>query len=361
MTALENVIEAPVHVKKVPRTRRAARREELLERVGLADKLDELPVAALRRPAAARRDRARARDAAEADALRRADLGARPRARRRRARRDARASPRDGMTMIVVTHEIGFAREVGDQVVFMDGGVVVEQGEPARGDREPAARAHAGVPLEGAIARRRRPGPGSGVLAPGESAGVDAEAHGQACSRCATVRVVSLAEVEHADALARPRRPTSAAVRGQHVGDRARHGAEPRRAPVCASYQSISKSLALLHEHDGARRRERDRPHDPVRPERRDGAARLRVVDARPRRSWPPGASRSGAAVRARGRRRLDEREPARRARDQRRSGQDGHRLALRAGDPQDPRRRGAATGTGRRHRSAWSAAGSSW
>ena len=34
------------------------------------------------------------------------------------------------MTMLVVTHEIGFAREVGDQVVFMDGGVVVEQGDP---------------------------------------------------------------------------------------------------------------------------------------------------------------------------------------------------------------------------------------
>jgi polar amino acid transport system ATP-binding protein len=36
----------------------------------------------------------------------------------------------DGMTMIVVTHEIGFAREVGDAVVFMDGGVVVEAGHP---------------------------------------------------------------------------------------------------------------------------------------------------------------------------------------------------------------------------------------
>jgi polar amino acid transport system ATP-binding protein len=35
-----------------------------------------------------------------------------------------------GMTMIVVTHEMGFAREVADRVVFMDGGVVVEQGEP---------------------------------------------------------------------------------------------------------------------------------------------------------------------------------------------------------------------------------------
>jgi len=37
----------------------------------------------------------------------------------------------EGMTMMVVTHEIGFAREVGDRVVFMDGGVVVEQGRPA--------------------------------------------------------------------------------------------------------------------------------------------------------------------------------------------------------------------------------------
>jgi polar amino acid transport system ATP-binding protein len=37
----------------------------------------------------------------------------------------------EGMTMLVVTHEIGFAKEVGDQVVFMDGGVVVEQGPPA--------------------------------------------------------------------------------------------------------------------------------------------------------------------------------------------------------------------------------------
>ena len=37
---------------------------------------------------------------------------------------------KEGMTMVVVTHEIGFAREVADQIVFMDGGVVVEQGGP---------------------------------------------------------------------------------------------------------------------------------------------------------------------------------------------------------------------------------------
>jgi polar amino acid transport system ATP-binding protein len=41
-----------------------------------------------------------------------------------------RTLAREGMTMVVVTHEIGFAREVGDVAVFMDGGVVVESGDP---------------------------------------------------------------------------------------------------------------------------------------------------------------------------------------------------------------------------------------
>jgi polar amino acid transport system ATP-binding protein len=41
-----------------------------------------------------------------------------------------RSLAEDGMTMIVVTHEMGFAREVGDTVVFMDGGVVIESGDP---------------------------------------------------------------------------------------------------------------------------------------------------------------------------------------------------------------------------------------
>ena len=56
--------------------------------------------------------------------------------------------------MIVVTHEMGFAREVADSLVFMDGGVVVESGRAARGAREPAARAHEGVPVEGALSGR---------------------------------------------------------------------------------------------------------------------------------------------------------------------------------------------------------------
>jgi len=41
-----------------------------------------------------------------------------------------RGLAKDGMTMIVVTHEMGFAREVGDSLVFMDGGVIVEKGNP---------------------------------------------------------------------------------------------------------------------------------------------------------------------------------------------------------------------------------------
>ncbi len=43
----------------------------------------------------------------------------------------------EGMTMIVVTHEMGFAREVADELVFMDGGVVVERGEPVELMRNP--------------------------------------------------------------------------------------------------------------------------------------------------------------------------------------------------------------------------------
>ena len=62
----------------------------------------------------------------------------------------------DGMTMVVVTHEMGFAREVGDTLVFMDEGVVVETGDPRERARQPAARAHQGVPVEGAVSGERR-------------------------------------------------------------------------------------------------------------------------------------------------------------------------------------------------------------
>jgi polar amino acid transport system ATP-binding protein len=62
-----------------------------------------------------------------------------------------RGLAREGMTMLVVTHEIGFAREVGDQIVFMDDGIVVEQGPPAQvldNPREERTKAFLGLVLE---------------------------------------------------------------------------------------------------------------------------------------------------------------------------------------------------------------------
>ena len=60
----------------------------------------------------------------------------------------------EGMTMIVVTHEMGFAREVGDALVFMDAGVVVEAGTPRDVITQPPARAHPVVPVQGALTAR---------------------------------------------------------------------------------------------------------------------------------------------------------------------------------------------------------------
>ncbi|MFE3000646.1 amino acid ABC transporter ATP-binding protein [Nocardia sp. NPDC059246] len=128
-TALENIIEAPTQVKKLKRPAAVARARELLDRVGLADKADAYPAqlsgGQQQRVAIAR---ALAMDpklmlfdeptSALDPELVGEVLG---------VMRELAAS---GMTMIVVTHEMGFAREVADQLVFMDGGVVVEAGNP---------------------------------------------------------------------------------------------------------------------------------------------------------------------------------------------------------------------------------------
>ena len=86
--------------------------------------------AAVGRPAATRGDRARSGDGTAGDAVRRADQRARSRNGRRGARGDGTWRA-DGMTMVVVTHEMGFAREVADRVWFMDRGQIVESGPPA--------------------------------------------------------------------------------------------------------------------------------------------------------------------------------------------------------------------------------------
>jgi polar amino acid transport system ATP-binding protein len=145
-TALENIIEAPVWVKKVARATAERRGRELLDRVGLADRADAYPAqlsgGQQQRVAIAR---ALAMDPKlmlfdePTSALDPELVGDVLDAIRQLAR--------DGMTMIVVTHELGFAREVGDRLVFLDEGVVVEEGLPAdvlESPREPRTRAFLG-------------------------------------------------------------------------------------------------------------------------------------------------------------------------------------------------------------------------
>ena len=129
MTALENVIEAPIRVKKVARADAIARAKELLAQVGLADKADSYPAhlsgGQQQRVAIAR---ALAMDPKlmlfdePTSALDPELVG--------EVLDVMKQLAKDGMTMIVVTHEMGFAREVADSLVFMDGGVVVESGNP---------------------------------------------------------------------------------------------------------------------------------------------------------------------------------------------------------------------------------------
>jgi polar amino acid transport system ATP-binding protein len=129
MTALENLTCAPIRVKGVPREQARARSRELLARVELADKLDAYPAqlsgGQQQRVAIAR---ALAMDPKlmlfdePTSALDPELVG--------EVLKVMQQLAHDGMTMIVVTHEMGFAREVADTVVFMDGGVVVESGRP---------------------------------------------------------------------------------------------------------------------------------------------------------------------------------------------------------------------------------------
>jgi polar amino acid transport system ATP-binding protein len=130
MTALDNVTCAPIRVKGTSREAAAARAREELARVGLPDKLDCYPAqlsgGQQQRVAIAR---ALAMDPKlmlfdePTSALDPELVGEVLQAMKRLAT--------EGMTMVVVTHEMGFAREVADSVVFMDAGLVVEAGSPA--------------------------------------------------------------------------------------------------------------------------------------------------------------------------------------------------------------------------------------
>lgn len=129
MTALENIAEAPVVVQGRRKAEAATQARDLLARVGLADKAQAYPA----QLSGGQQQRV---------AIARA-LAMQPRLMLFDEPTSAldpelvgevldvmRQLADEGMTMIVVTHEMGFAREVGDQLVFMDAGVVVEAGPP---------------------------------------------------------------------------------------------------------------------------------------------------------------------------------------------------------------------------------------
>ena len=128
-TAIENVVEGPIYVKHEPRAEALERGRALLAQVGLAEKADAYPAqlsgGQQQRVAIARALAMQPKAILFDEPTSALDpelvgdvLGV------------MRKLADDGMTMVVVTHEIGFAREVGDTVVFMDDGLVLESGEP---------------------------------------------------------------------------------------------------------------------------------------------------------------------------------------------------------------------------------------
>ncbi|WJV26450.1 MULTISPECIES: amino acid ABC transporter ATP-binding protein [Pseudomonas] len=129
MTALENIIEAPVHVLGVPRAAAEQQARALLKRVGLAEKAGHYPsmlsggqqqrVAIAR--ALAMKPQAMLFDE-PTSALDPETVG--------EVLQVMKELAEEGMTMVVVTHEMGFAREVADRVVVLDQGELIEQGPP---------------------------------------------------------------------------------------------------------------------------------------------------------------------------------------------------------------------------------------
>ncbi|MBR4464188.1 MAG: amino acid ABC transporter ATP-binding protein [Treponema sp.] len=128
-TVLENVMIAPIHVRKVSRAEAKERALDLLARVGLADKVNEYPnklsggqqqrVAIAR--ALAMEPKIMLFDE-PTSALDPELVG--------EVLSVMKKLAEDGMTMIVVTHEMGFAREVANRVIFMESGTIVEEGKP---------------------------------------------------------------------------------------------------------------------------------------------------------------------------------------------------------------------------------------
>ncbi len=128
-TALENLIEAPIHVKGVKKKEAEARAKDLLDQVGMAEKATAYP-AQLSGGQQQRVAIARALAMNPKLMLFDEPTSALDPELVGEVLEVMKKLAQEGMTMVVVTHEMGFAREVADQLVFMDGGVVVESGPP---------------------------------------------------------------------------------------------------------------------------------------------------------------------------------------------------------------------------------------
>jgi len=129
-TAIENVIEGPVVVKKEPKAQARARGLELLAKVGLADKADSYPS----RLSGGQQQRvaiARALAMQPSVVLFDEPTSALDPELVGEVLSTIRALADENSTMIIVTHEMAFARDVADRVLFMDGGQIIEQGPAA--------------------------------------------------------------------------------------------------------------------------------------------------------------------------------------------------------------------------------------
>jgi polar amino acid transport system ATP-binding protein len=129
-TALENVMEGPVYVQRVPLAEARARALDLLDKVGLRDRADSYP-SMLSGGQQQRVGIARALAMQPQAILFDEPTSALDPELVGDVLQVLRALANEGMTMVVVTHEMSFAREVADRVLFMDGGVILESG-PAR-------------------------------------------------------------------------------------------------------------------------------------------------------------------------------------------------------------------------------------
>ncbi|MDQ3695820.1 MAG: amino acid ABC transporter ATP-binding protein [Chloroflexota bacterium] len=142
MTALGNVIEGPISVRRMPKAEAVSLGERLLDRVGLADKRDEYPS----RLSGGQKQRvaiARALAMEPEVILFDEPTSALDPELHEEVLQSMRGLARDGMTMVVVTHEVRFAQDVADRVVFMEGGMIVEDQPPAEffvRPRHPRAR-----------------------------------------------------------------------------------------------------------------------------------------------------------------------------------------------------------------------------